>query len=103
MAAIYVHLSGRDVDNALLKMHGIVSEEAQDNQMSPKQCTRCGTMNAHTSQFCIKCRLALDIKAALEIEEMNTDVAMDFMQTARNDPRIMDFMRMLVQSMSSET
>ena len=53
------------MDNALLKMHGIVSEDAQDNQMSPKQCTRCGTMNAHTSQFCTKYRLALDIKAAL--------------------------------------
>jgi integrase/recombinase XerD len=103
MAAIYVHLSGRDVDNALLRMHGIVSEDARENQMSPKTCVRCGIMNAHTTKFCTKCGLALDIKTALEIEEKNSDVAMDFMQTARNDPRIMDFMKMLVQSMSSET
>ncbi len=102
MAAIYVHLSGRDVDNALLKMHGIVTDETKDVQMSPKQCTRCSTMNAPTTKFCSKCGLALDIKAALEMEEKSSDVTMDFMQVAKNDPKIVDFMRMLLQSVSAK-
>jgi integrase/recombinase XerD len=102
MAAIYVHLSGRDVDNALLRMHGIVTEDTKDVQMSPKQCTRCSTMNSPTTKFCSKCGLALDIKAALEIEEKSSETTMDFMQVARNDPKIMDFMKMLVQSVPAK-
>lgn len=103
MAAIYVHLSGRDVDNALLRMQGIISEKTKDVQMSPKHCALCDTMNAPTTKFSTKCGLALDIKTAMEIEEKNSDVAMDFMDAARNDPKIMDFMKMLLQSVSSET
>jgi integrase len=102
MAAIYVHLSGRDVDNALLRMHGIVTEDTKDVQMSPKQCTRCTTMNAPTTKFCSKCGLALDIKTALEMEEKSADVSMDFMQAAKSDPKIVDFMKMLLQSVSSK-
>ncbi|KCZ71398.1 site-specific recombinase XerD [Candidatus Methanoperedens nitroreducens] len=93
---------GRNVDNALLKMHGIVTEDMKDVQMSPKQCTRCGTMNAPTTKFCSKCGLALDIKAALEIEEKSSEVTMDFMQAAKSDPKIVDFMKMLLQSISTK-
>jgi integrase len=100
MAAIYVHLSGRDVDNALLRMHGIVTEDTKDVQMSPKQCTRCSTMNSPTTKFCSKCGLALDIKAALEIEEKSSEVTMDFMQVAQRDPKIVDFMKMLLESVT---
>jgi hypothetical protein len=102
MAAIYVHLSGRDVDNALLRMHGIVTEDTKDVQMSPKQCTRCNTMNSPTTKFCSKCGLALDIKAALEIEEKSSEVTMDFMQAAQSDPKIVDFMKMCLESVSSK-
>jgi integrase/recombinase XerD len=102
MAAIYVHLSGRDVDNALLKMQGIITEDTKDIQMSPKQCTRCSTMNAPTTKFCSKCGLALDIKAALEIEEKSSEVTMDFMQLAKNNPKLVDFMKMLLQSVPTK-
>jgi len=102
MAAIYVHLSGRDVDNALLRMHGIVTEDTKDVQMSPKKCTRCSVMNSPTTKFCSKCGLALDIKAALEMEEKSSEITMDFMQVARNDPKIMDFMKMLMQSVPTK-
>jgi predicted Zn-ribbon and HTH transcriptional regulator len=101
MAAIYVHLSGRDVDNALLRMHGIVTDETKDVQMSPKQCNRCGTMNSPTTKFCSKCGLALDIKAALEIEEKSSEITMDFMELAKRNPKLLDFMKMLIQSASS--
>ena len=53
----------------LYSMHGIVTEDTKYVQMSPKQCTRCSTMNSPTTKFCSKCGIALDIKVALEIEE----------------------------------
>ena len=102
MAAIYVHLSGRDVDDALLKMHGIVTEEKKDVQMSPKKCTRCSVMNSPTTKFCSKCGMALDIKAALEIEGKDSEITMDFIQFARNNPNIVDFMKNLMQSVPTK-
>ncbi len=102
MAAIYVHLSGRDVDDALLKMHGIVTDEKKDVQMSPKKCARCSVMNSPTTKFCSKCGMALDIKVVLEIEEKSSDSTMDFMQSARNDPKIMEFMKMFMQSVPAK-
>lgn len=102
MAAIYVHLSGRDVDDALLKMHGIVTDEKKDVQMSPKKCVRCSVMNSPTTKFCSKCGMALDIKAVLEIEDKSSETTIDLMQAARNDPKIMEFMKMFMQSVPTK-
>ena len=55
-------------------------------------------MNAPTTKFCSKCGLALDIKTALEMEEKSADVSMDFMQLAKSNPKLVDFMKMLLQS-----
>ena len=69
MASIYVHLSGRDVDNALLKMHGLVKEEKKDDGMQLRICERCQEKNSPTQQFCGRCGSPLDLKIALETEE----------------------------------
>ena len=61
MASIYVHLSGRDVDNALLKVYGIRNtEEKEESQLNPKKCPRCQEINQFTNVFCNKCGLPLD-------------------------------------------
>ncbi len=61
MASIYVHLSGRDVDNALLKAYGIEDDkEKKESVLKPKKCLRCGEVNQATNKFCNKCRLPLD-------------------------------------------
>jgi hypothetical protein len=33
MASVYVHLSGRDVDSALLKLHGMIQEDGVKEDM----------------------------------------------------------------------
>jgi len=61
MASIYVHLSGRDVDNALLRVHGIKKpEEEEESQINPKKCPRCQEINQFTNVFCNKCGMTLD-------------------------------------------
>lgn len=69
MASIYVHLSGRDVDNALLKMHGIQIEDKPHEKdiLGPKQCIRCNTSNPASNKFCSLCGLPLDKKAGDEL------------------------------------
>ena len=70
MAATYVHLSGRDVDDALLKLHGLkkADREVSQDKLKPRACPRCHAMNSATSQYCGRCRMPLDTQAALGAE-----------------------------------
>ncbi len=71
MASVYVHLSGRDVDNAILRIHGKLSEneEKKDEEIKSIQCPRCRYENLTGSDFCGRCRLPLTEKTALELRE----------------------------------
>ncbi|OFV67926.1 MAG: integrase family protein [Candidatus Syntrophoarchaeum caldarius] len=60
MAAVYVHLSGRDVDDALLAIHGIRDEKRNGTAFKPEPCPRCGEVNAPGMRFCKRCYLPLD-------------------------------------------
>jgi site-specific recombinase XerD len=61
--ARYVHLSGRDIDNAYNQLHGI--EEPDDDEDEPDviQCGRCQELNEPTAAFCMRCGFALDQQA----------------------------------------
>ncbi|MBI5391592.1 tyrosine-type recombinase/integrase [Candidatus Woesearchaeota archaeon] len=72
MPSTYVHMSGRDVDNAILTMNGVVIKENKEAQkFSPHICGRCETINAHDSKFCNKCSGILDPKYAMELQEQD--------------------------------
>jgi len=62
MASVYVHLSGRDVDKAILKLYGIEMDESEkDNELlKPKKCLRCGEINPTTNKVCQRCFFPLD-------------------------------------------
>lgn len=69
MAAVYIHLAGKDVDEAILKLHGkeVVKKEAPlKGPLTPKACPRCAHENAATHTFCARCGMTLDQKEALE-------------------------------------
>jgi predicted Zn-ribbon and HTH transcriptional regulator len=76
MASIYVHLSGRDVDDALLKVYGVKKDEQRKDEsiLKPKECPRCGSVNAKTAKFCSKCSLVLDIETALKVDKKIGDL-----------------------------
>ncbi len=61
MASVYVHLSGRDVDGAILGAYGIKQAE-DDNKpkLLPQKCARCGEVNPPATTFCTKCGLPLN-------------------------------------------
>jgi site-specific recombinase XerD len=63
----YVHLSGRDIDPALLRAHGFqVPEGEAGRQQPPQECSRCHARNSPLARFCHRCGLALDLQAALD-------------------------------------
>ena len=84
MAGVYVHLSGRDVDTALLKTYGIkMDTEEKEEKFVPKNCPRCKTQNSPISKFCSKCGSVLEVADvyAIEQERKNADELMNRLMT----------------------
>ncbi len=74
MASVYVHLSGRDVDNAILKVHGIENNgDKEESKFTPKNCIRCEYSNAPTNKLCGRCGMVLDEKEAIRLVKEETE------------------------------
>lgn len=73
MPAVYCHLSGRDMDNAVKAMYGIEDLETPIDLMKPGKCARCGEMNASGANFCFKCGLPLTQEAVTTLESIKTE------------------------------
>lgn len=69
MVSIYVHMSGRDVDDALLKLHGLKQEEKENKILKLVRCRRCQESNDSVSQFCRRCGSPLELETALAVDE----------------------------------
>lgn len=70
MPATYVHLSGRDVDDAILKMRGLQSKEEKiESTLAPKKCPRCSLVNKATGKFCNRCGAILDMQTAVAMQD----------------------------------
>jgi site-specific recombinase XerD len=75
ISQVYVHLSGRDLDDCVLNLRGMKpKEEKIETTLAPKKCPRCGTINKSTGKFCIRCGLTLDLKTALTIKETHDEI-----------------------------
>lgn len=72
MPSVYVHLSGRDVDETLFEHYGIKAKtsEKEKNPLESKVCPRCKFENPPSAKFCQRCSACLDIIAALDLEKM---------------------------------
>lgn len=69
MPRTYVHLSGRDLDGPILKMHGIKKEETKKDEFSPKKCHRCEKINPPAGKICSRCGSPLDANEAMKLEK----------------------------------
>ena len=66
MTQTYVHLTDADLDNAILRSHGIKPPETSPELPHPKECPRCGEPNASDARYCRKCWLPLDVEEAIK-------------------------------------
>jgi integrase/recombinase XerD len=76
MAGVYIHLSGKQTDDALLPaIYGIKvqKEERGQSQMFPIKCINCGELNAHNVKRCKKCNNIIGVITKSDIEQ-NKDV-----------------------------
>ncbi|MDV3277096.1 MAG: tyrosine-type recombinase/integrase [Nitrososphaerales archaeon] len=68
MPRMYIHLSGKDVDETLLKAYGLRKEQ-QEEVKAPKRCVRCGTLCEADAETCRRCGMALTLTAAMKKDE----------------------------------
>jgi len=67
MPRIYIHLSGRDVDDAILKIYGLKKEEDARPKLGAMKCPRCSMLNEVDARFCSRCGLPLTEDAQVDV------------------------------------
>ena len=60
MPAVYVHLSGRDLDDKLMALYGGERVEPSRPTFSPRICPRCNETASSGMVYCPKCVSPLD-------------------------------------------
>ena len=92
MAAVYIHLAGKDLDEDILKAHGIEVEKKPQQIMEtlrPRVCPRCGHESPATYLWCGRCGLKLDVELN-ETKRLERDRFLDwFAEEAMKDPEIL--------------
>jgi ribosomal protein L40E len=90
MAGTYVHLSGRDIDNAVMQANDVeVKTERTAPMLKVKTCQKCRFDNGIDSTYCARCGATLEIYTAVKKNEERGAVS-DFMTEALNDPEKVD-------------
>lgn len=69
MSRNYVHLSGRDVDEAVLRSYGLIKPKEEKELRVPRKCARCGMLCDFDAEMCRNCGMPLTTRAVVKIEE----------------------------------
>jgi site-specific recombinase XerD len=101
MVGIYIHMSGKDTDDAILRANGIkITQELNKLNMAPKKCLRCGTVNPSLGRCCTQCGLILDEEYAKEVlkKDLERSQADQIMNKLINDPEILELIKKKILS-----
>ncbi|WP_259134898.1 site-specific integrase [Methanosalsum natronophilum] len=96
MAARYVHMNDRDLENAILKSSGVeVDEEGAEIGIRPIRCNRCKDLNPPNAKFCSKCGLPIDqgmseeniknVNEVLDLLKQNPDLLIKALDKLNDD------------------
>jgi len=100
MPSTYVHLSGRDIDSAVLKLYGMKEKEtAKEENLTPKKCHRCEKANPATGKFCLRCGNPLDLETVLKVEEKTKEVD-EATTVLLKDPEVLNLLASKIKQMN---
>ncbi len=75
MPATYIHLSGRDTNEAIRKIYGLgKKDKEEESKLKPRNCNICGETNEFTNLLCKKCNNPLTLEARLEYKDKLTQM-----------------------------
>ena len=109
MPAVYVHLSGKETESAILELNGFPGQkEKKESLLKPKKCPRCDVINSSESSFCLKCGAILDIQTAIKLEESRKEEkemrnqSDDVMNQLLKDPEILSLIQKKLLSLNAK-
>jgi len=101
--ATYVHLSGRDTDDAILKIHEIKrdSKEKGKKELKLEKCPRCFHINLPTDRFCSLCGNALNEEARMHIikKSLVRSKADEVLDKLIEDPEVRQMLEMKIEKL----
>jgi integrase/recombinase XerD len=89
----YVHLSGRDVDDALLRSYGLIKPKEERELKTPRKCVRCGTLCGSDAETCHRCGMALTLQAAMKKDDELAQMRKDLDISNQKQDRILELLR----------
>ena len=93
MPAVYVHLSGRDLDGDLLKMYGLEHEHVTEDELAMQKCPHCSTVNTIGARRCVNCQKPLNVEEVKKREEQMREMFEDFMDMMAERPELLEKFR----------
>jgi len=77
------------MDNAILKMNGINTDETHTDGLKVGRCPRCKELNPERAQWCNKCGLPLHDDFKDNLNKDLTEIDMTIMKAIAEDPRVL--------------
>ena len=100
----YVHLIDEDLDEAYLRIHGVIkkNKDTDIQEDMPVKCELCGYLNTPSANICIDCNRALDIKTAIKLEEKEKEKSKRVEDKLVEFDKLKDELRNLKQGLKEE-
>jgi site-specific recombinase XerD len=87
MPRTYVHLNGKDTDQAMLALHGLVEDKTK-TLLTFKQCYHCDTKNSPASNLCSHCGRPLDLKATMDFVDIRKQLNIEITNLISIEPNV---------------
>jgi len=101
----YIHLVSKDIDDAILRLNGILPDNKPKDEFLYTVCSRCKQKNSPGTKLCYSCGLPLDWKYATEIDQKKRELKekLDRVLTElAKSPEILDILLNAISMLKSE-
>ena len=86
MPSIYIHLSGDDMEDAvLIERYGLLDRKKNEYGLAVGRCARCDTVLPATAKYCQKCGLLL-VNEGNELKTNNEALILNIIEFLKNNP-----------------
>ena len=101
MLKTYLHLTGQDVDNEMLRLYGIeVPEKKKERGLKPHQCNHCSTINPPTSAYCSTCGHPLIEEAQIKVQNTSQRLQILFAENPKAEGIFIELLNQLKKPLS---